>query len=56
MESALFEVEKEIMMPENKEEQTATVYVPQDHPWIEMPSDDPVDEEIRYSLDEIRIG
>lgn len=54
--SALFEVEKEIMMPENKEEQSATVYVPQDHPWIEMPSDDPVDEEIRYSLDEIRIG
>lgn len=31
-------------------------YSPQDHPWVEMPIDDSVDEEIRYSLDEIRIG
>ena len=43
-------------MLENKEEQTAPIYVAQDHPWVEMPSDDSVDEEIRYSLDEIRIG
>lgn len=43
-------------MPENTQEQTTTVYVAQDHPWVEMPSDDSVDEEIRYSLDEIRIG
>lgn len=43
-------------MPENKEEQATPVYVAQDHPWVEMPSDDSVDEEIRYSLDEIRIG
>ena len=37
-------------------ENTEAPYDPKDHPWIEMPSDDSVDEEIRYSLDEIRIG
>lgn len=36
------------------EERTEVVYVPQDHPWIEMPIDDSVDEDIRYSLDELR--
>ena len=43
-------------MPEKREEQTTPIYVAQDHPWVEMPSDDSVAEEIRYSLDEIRIG
>ena len=32
------------------------VYDPQDHPWLEMPMEDSVDEEIRYSLDELRVG
>jgi len=43
-------------MPENHEEQIKPGYAMQDHPWIEMPSDDSVDEEIRYSLDEIRVN
>ena len=43
-------------MPEKREEQTTPIYIAQDHPWVEMPSDDSVAEEIRYSLDEIRIG
>ena len=43
-------------MPEKSEERTEPVYIAQDHPWVEMPSDDSVDEEIRYSLDEIRVG
>ena len=43
-------------MLENKEEQTTPIYVAQDHPWVEMPLDDSMDEEICYSLDEIRIG
>ena len=30
-------------------------YRPLDHPWVEMPTDDSVDKEIRYSLDELRI-
>ena len=31
-------------------------YVPQDHPWIEMPmEDESLDESLRFSLDEIRI-
>ena len=30
-------------------------YDPQDHPWLEMPVEDSVDEEILYSLDEIRV-
>ena len=34
----------------------AAYYDPQDHPWLEMPVEDSVDEEIRYSLDEIRMG
>ena len=37
-------------------ENTETVYDPQDHPWLEMPLDDSVAEEIRYSLDEIRVN
>ena len=32
------------------------VYQLQDHPWIEMVEDNSVDEEIRYSLDEIRVS
>ena len=36
-------------------ENTEPVYNPQDHPWLEMPANDSVPEEIRYSLDEIRI-
>ena len=43
-------------MPEKSEDRLEPVYKVQDHPWVEMPSDDPVDEEIRYSLDEIRIA
>ena len=27
-----------------------------DHPWLEMPDDDSLDEAVRYSLDEIRVG
>ena len=30
-------------------------YDTQDHPWLEMPVEDSVDEEILYSLDEIRV-
>lgn len=36
--------------------ETGARYDPQDHPWVEMPGFDSVDEEIRYSLDEIRIA
>ncbi len=36
-------------------EDLETIYKPQDHPWLEMPADDSVTEEIRCSLDEIRI-
>jgi hypothetical protein len=43
-------------MQEKSEERMETVYRIQDHPWIEMPGADSVEEEIRYSLDEIRIG
>ncbi len=35
------------------------VYIPQDHPWLEMPVSNPEDKDfevIRYSLDEIRVG
>ena len=46
--------EKEIAMEDNNS--TEVSYQPQDHPWVEMPADDSVDEEIRYSLDEIRVG
>ena len=41
---------------DNKDNDKEVGYRPQDHPWIEMPADDSVDEEIRYSLDEIRVG
>lgn len=37
-------------MPE--ESQT---YHPEDHPWVEMPTESSGDDEIRYSLDEIRM-
>lgn len=37
-------------------ENTEASYDPKDHPWIEMPADDSMSEEIRYSLDEIRIS
>ncbi len=43
-------------MPEKREERMEPVYIARDHPWVEMPFDDSVDEEIRYSLDEIRLG
>lgn len=43
-------------MPEKSGDITENVYRTQDHPWVEMPADDSVDEEIRYSLDEIRMG
>ncbi len=35
--------------------QNQTGYEPKDHPWIEM-TDSSIDEEIRFSLDEIRVG
>ena len=41
-------------MSEKREETIEVSYQPQDHPWVEMPFDASVDEEIRYSLDEIR--
>ena len=43
-------------MPERTEERTETIYVLQDHPWVEMPVGDSMDEAILYSLDEIRLG
>lgn len=36
-------------------DRSEVIYRPQDHPWVEMPADDSVDKEIRYSLDELRI-
>ena len=42
-------------MSEKREETIEVSYQPQDHPWVEMPFDASVDEEIRYSLDEIRL-
>ena len=42
-------------MLEKNEEKTEPVYQAQDHPWLEMPVEDSVAEEIRYSLDELRI-
>ena len=44
--------EKENGMDEGGE---TVYYNPQDHPWLEMPVEDSVDEEILYSLDEIRV-
>ena len=40
-------------MPQHEEE-TEKGYIPEDHPWIEM-TDSSLEEEIRFSLDEIRI-
>ena len=42
-------------MPEKPNDMTENEYCPQDHPWVEMPTDYSVDETIRYSLDEIRL-
>ena len=49
------DVREEITMPEKTEDTKETEYRPQDHPWVEMPTDYSVDETIRYSLDEIRL-
>lgn len=38
-----------------QEEKTETGCNKEDHPWLEMPEDS-LDEAVRYSLDEIRIG
>ena len=38
-----------------QEEETQFEYNREDHPWIEM-SESSLDEEIRFSLDEIRVG
>lgn len=40
------------------EDTTKPEFDPQDHPWIEMPTDDAdsLDEAVRFSLDEIRIA
>ena len=35
-------------------EETQT-YHPEDHPWVEMPTESSGDDEIRYGLDEIRM-
>ena len=37
-------------------DQNQAGYEPKEHPWIEMPIDDTLDDTIRYSLDEIRVG
>ena len=37
-------------------EETQAEYIRTGHPWIEMPEDGSLDEAVRYSLDEIRIG
>ena len=38
-----------------QEEETEVVSYGNDHPWLEMP-DDSIDEVVRFSLDEIRVG
>ena len=38
-----------------QDDETTEVNVPEDHPWLEMPEDS-IDEVIRFSLDEIRVG
>ena len=39
------------------EDTTKPEFDPQDHPWIEMATDDDsIDEVVRFSLDEIRIA
>lgn len=38
-----------------QQEEPQIDYVREDHPWIEMPLDS-LDEDIRYSLDEIRFS
>lgn len=38
---------------DREELQGQPVYVPEEHPWLEV-SDDSLDESIRYSLDELR--
>lgn len=44
------------MEPSRKEEpQTQPVYLPEEHPWLEV-SDDSLDESIRFSLDELRFA
>lgn len=37
-------------------DQNQAGYEPKEHPWIEMPTDDTLDDAIRFSLDEIRVG
>ncbi len=36
--------------------ESETIYYPQDHPWLQMPEEIGLSEEILYSLDEIRVG
>ena len=38
---------------EKEETQEQPVYVPEEHPWLEI-SDSTLDESIRFSLDELR--
>ena len=49
-------LEGERTMPEDAGEKKETIYNAQDHPWLEMPFDDSLPEEIRCSLDEIRVS
>ena len=35
-----------------EQEETRVIYFPEDHPWLEVDGD--VDEDLRFSLDEIR--
>ena len=43
-------------MPEDTGEKKETIYNVEDHPWLEMPVDDSLPEEIRCSLDENRVS
>lgn len=37
-----------------EQEETHVVYSPEDHPWLEVPGE--VDEDLRFSLDELRFA
>ena len=48
-------LEGERTMPEDAGEKKETIYNAQDHPWLEMHLDASMPEEIRCSLDDIRV-
>ena len=43
-------------MKEDTDDKNESTYNKCDHPWLEMPFDESLPEEIRCSLDEIRVG